>query len=72
MSLEDLFYEIIFENILTKKIDYIQFKEYIINYLKKIIELHDDYIINKDIIHRFNKKYKLEDYIEIVLENFPD
>lgn len=70
--LEDLFYEIILEKILSKKIDYIQFKEYIINYLKKIIEIHDDYVINQDIIHRFNKKYKLEDYIEMVLEKFSD
>lgn len=70
--LEDLFYEIILEKILSKKIDYIEFKEYIINYLKKIIELHDDYVMNQDIIHRFNKKYKLEDCIELILENFSD
>lgn len=66
--LEDIFYELILEKILSKKIDYINFKEEIINYLKKIVELHDDYVINIDVIHRFKKKYKLEDYVEMILE----
>ena len=70
--LEDVFYELILEKILSNKIDYINFKEEIINYLKKVIELQEDYVINIDVIHRFNKKYKLEDCIEMILEKFSD
>lgn len=54
------------------KKEYINLKDNIIDFIKKVVELNEDYVINWDIIHRFNKKYKLEDYIEIVLENFPD
>lgn len=54
------------------KKEYINLKDNIIDFIKKVVELNEDYVVNWDIIHRFNKKYKLEDYIEMVLENFPD
>lgn len=54
------------------KKEYINLKDNIIDFIKKVVELNEDYVINWDIIHRFNKKYKLEDYIELILVNFPD
>ena len=54
------------------KKEYMYIKDSIIDFIKKVVELNEDYVVNWGVIHRFNKKYKLEDYIEMVLENFPD
>lgn len=70
--MEDLFYELILEGVLSKNIDYKTHKEEVVNYIKKLSDIHEDYVVKWDIIHRFNKKYKLEDYIELILVNFPD
>lgn len=54
------------------KKEYINLKDNIIDFIKKVVELNEDYVVNWDIIHRFNKKYKLEDYVEMILEEFPN
>lgn len=51
---------------------YLDNKDAIIAFMKKVIEMHPDYIVQDDIIHRFNKRYKLRDYILFVLKEFPD
>lgn len=51
---------------------YLENKESIITFMKKVVEMHPDYVMQENIIHRFNKKYKLKDYILFILEEFPD
>jgi hypothetical protein len=49
---------------------YLDQKQNIIDYIKKIIELDSDYIVDNNIAQRFRKKYKMDDYIEMVLSEF--
>jgi hypothetical protein len=51
---------------------YLDNKEYIITFIKKVVEMHPDYFVKDNIIHRFNKKYKLKDNILLILKEFPD
>ncbi len=51
---------------------YLDKKESIIAFIKRVVELNPDYLISWSTIHRFRKKYKLKDYIHFILDDFPD
>jgi hypothetical protein len=51
---------------------YFDNKEIIITFIKKVVEMHPDYVIQDDLIQRFNKKYVLREYISLILEEFSD
>ena len=36
--------------------NYTEEKKYIINFIKTVVESNNDYVINWNIIHRYNKK----------------
>lgn len=50
------------------KKDYTLMKDDILKFIATIVELNNDYAVNQGIVHRFNKKFKLVDYIYMILE----
>ncbi len=88
IKIEDLVFEYIYdyenntvENALSQSqgeilipevINYRTQKPGIALFIKRMVELHPDYVVQDDLIHRFKKKYKLSHYIGEALKDHPD
>ena len=73
LRIDDLTYEYIFEDKnMSEKDILLPQKSDIALFFSRVAELHPDYVMQDNIIHRFKKKYKLSHYIEEVLKEYPD
>lgn len=72
IKIEDIYYGFFASENLLDKYSILSEKPNLMPIIKSMVELDNDYLIQEDVAHRYNKKYKIDHCILEILKDYPD